>query len=37
LANCVHCRSDLCQKCVQAHYDMKMFDGHKVNFHLPSQ
>ncbi|KAL7075841.1 hypothetical protein ACQ4LE_005164 [Meloidogyne hapla] len=30
LANCIHCCSDLCSKCVQAHQDMKMFDGHKV-------
>ncbi|KAL3091051.1 hypothetical protein niasHS_005014 [Heterodera schachtii] len=30
VANCLHCCSDLCNKCVQAHHDMRMFDGHKV-------
>ncbi|CAK5091580.1 unnamed protein product [Meloidogyne enterolobii] len=30
VANCIHCCSDLCPKCVQVHRDMKMFDGHKV-------
>lgn len=30
VANCRHCCSDLCKNCVQAHRDMKMFDGHKV-------
>lgn len=32
VANCRHCFSDLCKNCVQAHRDMKMFDGHKVKF-----
>ncbi|KAL3116556.1 hypothetical protein niasHT_001040 [Heterodera trifolii] len=30
VANCLHCCSDLCNKCVQAHHDIRMFDGHKV-------
>lgn len=30
VATCRHCCSDLCKNCVQAHHDMRMFDGHKV-------
>lgn len=30
VAVCKECSSDLCKNCVQAHRDMKLFDGHHV-------
>ncbi|VDK52758.1 unnamed protein product [Anisakis simplex] len=30
IALCKQCASDLCKNCVQAHRDMKLFDGHDV-------
>uniref|UniRef100_A0A0N5B0T7 B box-type domain-containing protein n=1 Tax=Syphacia muris TaxID=451379 RepID=A0A0N5B0T7_9BILA len=30
VAICKECSSDLCKNCVQAHRDMKLFDGHHV-------
>lgn len=30
VAICKECASDLCKNCVQAHRDMKLFDGHTV-------
>lgn len=30
VAVCKQCASDLCKNCVQAHRDMKLFDGHTV-------
>ena len=30
IANCIQCPGDLCKSCVQAHRDMRMFDGHMV-------
>ncbi|VDM45440.1 unnamed protein product [Toxocara canis] len=30
MAVCKQCASDLCKNCVQAHRDMKLFDGHTV-------
>ncbi|CAJ0942978.1 unnamed protein product, partial [Mesorhabditis belari] len=30
VALCQHCVSDLCPTCVQAHKNMRMFDGHQV-------
>lgn len=30
MALCQHCVSDLCPTCVQAHKNMRMFDGHQV-------
>lgn len=31
IAVCKECSSDLCKNCVQAHRDMKLFDGHHVS------
>lgn len=31
MAVCKQCASDLCKNCVQAHRDMKLFDGHTVS------
>ena len=28
----LQCATDLCNNCVQAHRDMRMFDGHEVTF-----
>ncbi|MFH4975993.1 hypothetical protein AB6A40_002702 [Gnathostoma spinigerum] len=30
VAVCKQCASDLCKNCVQAHHDMRLFDGHTV-------